>query len=106
MLRKSSPGLQFAILYAYVWDAGRKGACGKGTGCPLRSRLPLWLLVTESGQPWLQLAPISLNQQGTPGGEKGLFQSHLQGATLDRYSVTMETHGWKLLQFQENSYKQ
>lgn len=104
MLRKS-PRLQFAILYACVWDAGRNGACGKGTGCPLRSRLPLWLLVTESGQSWLQLAPISLSQQGTPG-EKGPFQSHLQGATLDSYLVTMETYGWKLLQSRENRYKQ
>lgn len=106
MLSKSSPGLQFAILYAYVWDAGRNKACGKGMGCPRRSRLPLCLLETEGGQAWLRLAPISLNQQGTPGREKGPFQKHLQGATLDSYSVTMETHGWQLLQFQENSYKQ
>lgn len=37
MLGKSSPGLQFAILYAHVWDAGRNKACGKATGCPRRS---------------------------------------------------------------------
>lgn len=84
MLTKSSPGLRFAILYAYVWDAGRNKACGKGMGCPLRSRLPLWLLVTESGQPWLQLAPISLNQQGTPGREKGPFSVTSAGSYSGR----------------------
>lgn len=44
--------------------------------------------------------------EGTPGREKGPFQKHLQGATLDSSSVTIETHPWKLLQFQGNSYKQ
>ena len=41
-----------------------------------------------------------------PGRRKGAIQKHLWGATLDSYLVTMETHPWKLPQFQENSYKQ
>lgn len=70
MLSKSSPGSQFAILYAYVWEGWQEQSLWKGDGLPTQEPTAPLLTGNREWATWLRLAPVSLNQPGTPGGEK------------------------------------
>jgi hypothetical protein len=78
-----------------------EGAAHTWDDCP--SCLLVTVKVGKPGSDLLQFHQISKAPQEE---KRDHFSKNLQGATLDSYSVTMETHCWKLLQFQENSYKQ
>lgn len=77
--------------------------CGEGDGLPtLEQTAPLAAGNFKRGRP-ASNSPQFHHHGQAPREEK---RDHFREPLLDSSPVTMETHPWKLLPFQGNSYKQ